>query len=144
MGVPHGPNTTSANRHKSTARLGVPHSPVNPYTPGSAAVPHSPKNPYTKSADTQAIPARYSSEGGSGTSRSSGAGSPGTYNTRSGSSGSYSESRSSDSGSERRYRYKCEINDDQDDAGGVCNYYSGSRREAGDKCKCSGQRGTVQ
>jgi hypothetical protein len=50
----------------------------------------------------------------------------------------------SNSDSERRYRYKCEINDNQDDAGGLCNYYTDSRREAGDNCKCSGQRGTIR
>jgi hypothetical protein len=42
------------------------------------------------------------------------------------------------------YRYTCEIDDDEDDAGDVCDVYRRSPVRRGSGCSCSGQSGTIQ
>ncbi len=56
-------------------------------------------------------------------------------------SGSYGQQLSE--AQRRIYRYTCEINDDEDDAGDVCDVYS-RYPYYGKRCRCHGERGTIR
>lgn len=45
---------------------------------------------------------------------------------------------------QQTYRYTCEINDEEDDAGDLCDVYSRYPAQRGDRCRCDGERGTIQ